>query len=61
MSTAEWPHPHPKQPDTEDGPYTESMAMTDAVAELLIDKDVIGANRLPIEYLTATDFPSLLS
>ena len=46
MSTAEWPHPHPKQPDTEDGPYTESMAMTDAVAELLIEKDVIGADEL---------------
>ena len=46
MSTADWPHPHPKQPDTEDGPYTESMAMTDAVAELLIEKDVIGADEL---------------
>ena len=45
-SDADWPHPHPKQPDTEDGPYTESMAMTDAVAELLIDKDIFGADEL---------------
>ena len=46
MTDPEWPHPHPKQPDTEDGPYTESMAMVDAVAELLIEKEVIGADEL---------------
>ena len=46
MSDAERPHPHPKQTDTEDGPYTESMALTDAVAELLIEKEVIGADEL---------------
>lgn len=47
MSEPESPHPHPpKQPDTEDGPYTESMALTDAVAELLIEKEIIGADEL---------------
>ena len=47
MSDTGTPHPHPpKQPDTEDGPYTESMAMTDAVAELLIEKEIIGADEL---------------
>jgi nitrile hydratase len=47
MSEPKAPHPHPpKQPDTEDGPYTESMALTDAVAELLIEKEIIGADEL---------------
>jgi nitrile hydratase len=47
MSDPEFPHLHPpKQPDTEDGPYTESMALTDAVAELLIEKEIIGADEL---------------
>ncbi len=40
----DWPYPHPKQPDTEDGPLTEYMAMTEAVAELLIDKGVFSAD-----------------
>ncbi len=39
-----WPYPHPKQPDTEDGPLTDYMAMTEAVAELLIDKGVFSAD-----------------
>ncbi len=46
MSDPEGPHPNPKQPDTEDAPYTESMAMADAVAELLIEKEIIGADEL---------------
>ena len=40
----DWPYPHPKQPDIEDGPLTELMAMTEAVAELLIDKGVFSAD-----------------
>ncbi len=40
----DWPYPHPKQPDTEDGPLTDYMAMTEAVAELLIDKKVFSAD-----------------
>ncbi len=41
---ADWPYPHPKQPDIEDGPLTDYMAMTEAVAELLIDKEVFSAD-----------------
>lgn len=40
------PHPHPKQPDIEDGPYTWHMALTDAVAELLLAKGVFGRDEL---------------
>jgi nitrile hydratase len=40
----DWPYPHPKQPDTEDGPLTDLMAMTEAVAELLIDKEIFSAD-----------------
>ncbi len=40
----DWPYPHPKQPDIEDGPLTELMAMTEAVAELLIDKEIFSAD-----------------
>ena len=40
----DWPYPHPKQPDIEDGPLTDYMAMTEAVAELLIDKEVFSAD-----------------
>ena len=40
----DWPYPHPKQPDIEDGPLTNYMAMTEAVAELLIDKGVFTAD-----------------
>ena len=40
----DWPYPHPKQPDIEDGPLTDLMAMTEAVAELLIDKQVFSAD-----------------
>ena len=40
----DWPYPHPQQPDIEDGPLTELMIMIDAVAELLIDKEVFSAD-----------------
>ncbi len=40
------PHRHPPQPDLEDAPYTDHMAMTDAVAGLLIKKKVITAGEL---------------
>jgi len=40
----DWPYPHPQQPDIEDGPLTDLMIMIDAVAELLIDKEVFSAD-----------------
>ena len=40
------PHRHPKQPDLEDAPYTDHMAMTDAVADLLIEKKIFSADEL---------------
>ncbi len=40
----DWPYPHPKQPDLEDGEITELMVMTDAVAELMIDKGCFSAD-----------------
>ncbi|MDA1091349.1 MAG: nitrile hydratase subunit alpha [Proteobacteria bacterium] len=40
----DWPYPHPKQPDLEDGPLTHHMAMTEALAELLIDKQIFSAD-----------------
>jgi nitrile hydratase len=43
---ADWPYPHPKQPDLEDGPLTHYMAMTEAVVELLIDKEIISADEM---------------
>ena len=45
-SDDDWPYPHPKQPDIEDGEITELMVMTDAVAELLIDKEVFSADEM---------------
>ncbi len=42
----DWPYPHPKQPDIEDGPLTHYMAMTEAVSELLIDKEIISADEM---------------
>ena len=42
----DWPYPHPKQPDLEDGPMTEHMIMAEAVAELLIDKGVFSAGEM---------------
>lgn len=43
-SDDDWPYPHPKQPDIEDGEITELMVMTDAVAELMIDKEYFTAD-----------------
>ncbi len=40
----DWPYPHPKQPDLEDGEITELMVMTDAVTELMIDKGYFTAD-----------------
>ena len=40
----DWPYPHPKQPDIEDGEITELMIMTDAVAELMMDKGYFTAD-----------------
>ncbi len=42
----DWPYPHPRQPDIEDGPLTHHMAMTEAIAELLIDKGIISADEM---------------
>ena len=35
--------PHPKQPDVEDLPTTESQRLETAVRELLIEKGIFGA------------------
>ena len=40
----DWPYPHPKQPDIEDGRITDLMVMTEAVAELMIDKAYFTAD-----------------
>jgi nitrile hydratase len=40
------PHPHPKQPDVEDAPLTEHMALTEAVLDLLLAKGVFSADEL---------------
>ena len=53
----DWPYPHPQQPDIEDGPLTDLMIMTDAVAELLIDKEVFSADDMR-RTLEAIDFKS---
>jgi len=45
-SDDDWPYPHPKQPDIEDGPLTDLMIMTDAVAELMIDKRYFTADEM---------------
>ena len=39
----DWSYPHPKQPDMEDGLITDLMIMTEAVAELMIDKAYFSA------------------
>ncbi len=38
--------PHPYQPDIEDEPYTERMVMTQAVAELIVEKGITTADEL---------------
>ena len=40
------PHPHPPQPDLEDGPLTDLMVMTEAVSELMIEKGYWSADDL---------------
>ena len=42
-SDDDWPYPHPKQPDIEDGPLTEHMIMAEAVEQLPIDKGIFSA------------------
>ena len=39
-------HEHPKQPDLEDQPITYYKIMTEALAELLIEKGVITADEM---------------
>lgn len=39
-------HPHPFQPDLEDGGYSHYQVMTEAVAELLLEKAVFSAEEL---------------
>ncbi|MBT3305167.1 MAG: nitrile hydratase subunit alpha [Alphaproteobacteria bacterium] len=38
--------PHPNQPDLEDGPLTDHMVLTEDVAELLIEKDIITSDEM---------------
>jgi len=40
------PHPHPHQPDLEDSPFTYHQLLAEAVGELLIEKQVFGADEL---------------
>ena len=42
----DWPYPHPKQPDLEDGELTEHMVMAEAVEQLLIDKGIFSADEM---------------
>ena len=42
-------HQHPKQPDLEDQPITYYKVMTEALAELLVEKGVITANELRVQ------------
>ena len=39
-------HAHPRRPDAEDAPLTRSMAMTEAVAALLLEKGIFSADEL---------------
>lgn len=39
-------HPHPHQPDLEDSALSYHMALTEALGELLIEKEVFGSNDL---------------
>ncbi|MEE2689732.1 MAG: nitrile hydratase subunit alpha [Pseudomonadota bacterium] len=42
-------HEHPKQPDLEDQPITYYKVMTEALAELLIEKGVITADEMRVQ------------
>jgi nitrile hydratase subunit alpha len=39
-------HDHPHRPDLEDAPLSEHMALTEAVAELLVAKGIVSADTL---------------
>jgi nitrile hydratase len=39
-------HAHPRRPDVEDAPFTRFMAMTEAVADLLLAKGIFTADEL---------------
>lgn len=51
------PHVHPKQPDLEDGPFTEHQVMAQALEELLIEKGIITADAMR-KGIEALDAPS---
>ncbi|MEP3674779.1 nitrile hydratase subunit alpha [Sulfitobacter sp.] len=48
-------HPHPNQPDEEDGPFTEYRLLEVALRELLIEKDVITQAELHKTYQMMDD------
>lgn len=50
-------HKHPNQPDIEDKPYSERMVMTQAVAELIVEKGIVSADELraQIELMDSRD------
>ena len=48
-------HPHPNQPDEEDGPLTEFRLMEIALREVLIEKDVLTQAELNQLYLKMDD------
>ena len=49
-------HHHPNQPDIEDEPFSHFQVMTEAVVELLMDKEIVSANefRIQLEKMDAT-------
>jgi nitrile hydratase len=48
-------HPHPNQPDEEDGPMTEYRFMEIALRDLLIEKEVLAQEELNQLYLKMDD------
>ncbi len=42
-------HHHPTQPDIEDGPFSHFQVMTEAVVELLMEKEVFSAKEFRIQ------------
>ena len=42
-------HHHPNQPDVEDAPFTRFQVMTEALAELLMDKQLVSADEFRIQ------------
>ena len=49
-------HNHPNQPDIEDAPFTRFQVMTEALVELLMEKEVVSADefRVQLEKMDAT-------